>query len=586
MRLYFIFLLSIILLVLPVESLFESEYQLGKVRLTSDGTTYFKSFENDKVKVKEFFDNLTQELAKAIPVGPERITTNRRHEIDTSVSSEQYVLSIDIKMTNNKTERNASLIVSDLDTLIKNKLTTVIGSGDYTNYLDGQYGYQIIPRWIEKNLSNVLASIALNIVLLMLAFQNNTFTIYSRGNAIVRFVSSILFTSIDAGSVENVCITSLFFVAYSFTINLGFAYKIVSDELMRHGLQKLLEELEDDLKEGNNPAEYESVEDGGTTELIINNNGVDRLDKITKVLREIKRELRIIFGELIVISELIKELKTVNENLKNPKVIVKKLNKINKFIREFMQVEGFTKELLDVSEHLDKLDELLKEIKDNVNEKEISEINYLIESMKNKLRIEQLKKKLNEAAEYLTNNEVILASEDSEKIKELLKELNDFKKELREFNDRAEPTAVDEDEEMNNAVNEYSDEKNILDLFLRKFESRFGSLRESDQPEKKYRKISQWLRDYKDNQVIVVIFAILAGVDLLHIKLLGSMLRVPIPSLNFFCLKPKIIAVDFNAKLSYAAKRNLFWGVVCNIFNMDIPAIFLQEFDQSIQINE
>ncbi|CAB4414571.1 unnamed protein product [Rhizophagus irregularis] len=85
--------------------------------------------------------------------------------------------------------------------------------------------------------------------------------------------------------------------------------------------------------------------------------------------------------------------------------------------------------------------------------------------MKNKLRIEQLKKKLNEAAEYLTNNEVILASEDSEKIKELLKELNDFKKELREFNDRAEPTAVDEDEEMNNAVNEYSDEKNILDLF-------------------------------------------------------------------------------------------------------------------------
>ncbi|CAB4437946.1 unnamed protein product [Rhizophagus irregularis] len=40
----------------------------GKVRLTAEGTTYFKSFKHDKIKRKEFFDNLTQELAKAVPV--------------------------------------------------------------------------------------------------------------------------------------------------------------------------------------------------------------------------------------------------------------------------------------------------------------------------------------------------------------------------------------------------------------------------------------------------------------------------------------------------------------------------------------
>ncbi|CAB4479274.1 hypothetical protein RhiirA5_432940 [Rhizophagus irregularis] len=242
------------------------------------------------------------------------------------------------------------------------------------------------------------------------------------------------------------------------------AFKIVRDELMRHDLQKLLE-LEDDLKEGNNLVEYES-EDSGTTGLIINNNGVNRQEKITKVLKEIKRELKIIIKELAVISDLMKELKNVNEKLKNPKDIVKKLNKINSFIREFMQVEGSTKELLDVSGHLNKLNELLKEIKDNVNKKELDKINDLIKSVQNELRIEQLNKELNKA-EFLINNELDkVASEDHEEIRKLLKGLNEFKKELRKFNNRAEPTTVDvdEDEGKNDTVEKYSDKKQIKKL--------------------------------------------------------------------------------------------------------------------------
>ncbi|CAB4378504.1 unnamed protein product [Rhizophagus irregularis] len=571
MRLYIIFLIfliflsSIILLVLPEKSSFESEYQ-GKVLLTSDGFGYFVSFIDDEVKIKEFFDNLTQELAKAIPVSPERITTNRRYEIETDTSC---ILSIDIERTNNKTERKSSLIVSDLDTLIKNKLTTVIGSGEYTNYLDAEYGYQIIPSWIKKNWKNIIISTA-----------NNTFTIYSCANAIERLVVIIWYDSASTYLFFFLLLSfspsSYILMTSSFITNLMVAFKIVRDELMRHDLQKLLEELEDDLKEGNNLAEYKS-EDGGTTGLIINNDGVNSQEKITKVLKEIKRELKIIIRELAVISDLMKELKNVNEKL-NSKDIVKKLKRINSFIREFMQVEGSTKELLDVSGHLNKLNELLKEIKDNVNKKELNKINYLIKSMKNKLRIEQLKEKLNEAEYLIINNE--LASEDK---RDLLKELNDFKKELRKFNDHAEPTAVYGDKEMNNAVEKYSGKKQIKklkDYILRKFESWFGSLGESDHPEKKYRKISQWLRDYKDNQVIVVIFAILAGVDVIHFKLLGSMLRIPIPSLNFFCLKPKIIDVNFNAKLSHAVKVQLFWVAIINFFN-DIAIIFIQNFSLS-----
>lgn len=114
----------------------------GKVRLTSDGTLHFKSIKNDDLKRKEFFNNLTLELAKAIPVSPGRITTHGRHEIDTSVSPEQYILSINIKKAISKDEeKSVNLVASNLDALIKNKLITVIGTGAYSNYLDHEYGY-------------------------------------------------------------------------------------------------------------------------------------------------------------------------------------------------------------------------------------------------------------------------------------------------------------------------------------------------------------------------------------------------------------------------------------------------------------
>jgi hypothetical protein len=121
----------------------------GKVRLTAEGTVFFKSFNYNKIKRKEFFDNLKSELAKAVPVIPERITTNERHEIDISIprgQPEQYILSINIEKTKNRAERSADLVAKDLDILIRNKLVTVIGSGEYSNYLDHEYGYEPIRK--------------------------------------------------------------------------------------------------------------------------------------------------------------------------------------------------------------------------------------------------------------------------------------------------------------------------------------------------------------------------------------------------------------------------------------------------------
>lgn len=120
----------------------------GKARLTVEGTVHFKSFKDDKLKREEFFSNLTVDLAKAIPVNTERIIINGKYELDTLVSSdqpEQYILSINIKGA--KDERSAKLIAEDLNTLIKYKLITTIGSGTSSNYLDHEYGYETIRKY-------------------------------------------------------------------------------------------------------------------------------------------------------------------------------------------------------------------------------------------------------------------------------------------------------------------------------------------------------------------------------------------------------------------------------------------------------
>src|SRR5688572_21123932 len=68
----------------------------GRVRLDAEGTKLFRTdIQNDPNKINEFFEKLTLELANAIPISPERVTTSKKFQIDTSVDPEQIILSID-----------------------------------------------------------------------------------------------------------------------------------------------------------------------------------------------------------------------------------------------------------------------------------------------------------------------------------------------------------------------------------------------------------------------------------------------------------------------------------------------------------
>lgn len=70
----------------------------GKVRLTPEGTTHFLNL--DIIKREEFYKNLANQLANAIPISPKRITTSGKYETDATLpkdSPKQIILSIDIK---------------------------------------------------------------------------------------------------------------------------------------------------------------------------------------------------------------------------------------------------------------------------------------------------------------------------------------------------------------------------------------------------------------------------------------------------------------------------------------------------------
>ena len=117
--------------------------------MTSEGTDHFESL--DVTERKDFYKTLKQELAKAIPVNLERITSNENVETDTSTAENQIFLSININKDEAGQERSVSFAIKDLDELIRHKAITIIGSGESSRYLDQDYGY----RPIRKDLFNI-----------------------------------------------------------------------------------------------------------------------------------------------------------------------------------------------------------------------------------------------------------------------------------------------------------------------------------------------------------------------------------------------------------------------------------------------
>ncbi|RGB30786.1 hypothetical protein C1646_764885 [Rhizophagus diaphanus] len=413
----------------------------GKVRLTLDGTNYFKSIKNDKIKRKEFFNNLTKELAKAIPVSSERVTSSERHEIDTSVSPQQYILSINIEKAKNDDENSVNTVADDLDTLIKNKFITLIGSGEYSNYLDHDYGYKTIPRWIEENWKNLIITVLLNIVLVSFSFKKDNFAIFDCGNAIEEFVTTILFTSVDAGSVENIFTTSIFFVTFPFIVNLGFAFIIIIDELTRTDLKKSLIKVnellnnETDLKKSEKASNHPEIvsEPDHTEDMKI--EVASYLDHTKDMKIEVVSDLdHTNDKKMEVASDLdhTKDKKIKEEDGPNPK-------EDNKLIKELKKVVKELKKSIEELEDVSKLTKELKEVNELINQL----VKYIAESAEDEVKYiseDEVSDEIKDISEdKVKNNKEVNVKNIIEKLKvinELIKEImqfEDFVNELKEL---------------------------------------------------------------------------------------------------------------------------------------------------------
>ncbi|CAG8556856.1 5591_t:CDS:2, partial [Funneliformis mosseae] len=195
------------------------EYLIGHVRLTIDGTNYFDSL--NEIARNVFITNLTKELADAIPISSDRIIINKKTEIDPS--EEQMILSIKIQHDESKQEIPTSLATKDLDILIKNKLVTVIGTGDASKYLDGVYGFQSLPNLWETNQTSfiaVFATISIFILLFLWAKhknreqenKNDEFLEWSRNH--MHTIS--LFTLLAGADIEVLTLLESKIAGYSF----------------------------------------------------------------------------------------------------------------------------------------------------------------------------------------------------------------------------------------------------------------------------------------------------------------------------------------------------------------------------------
>ena len=111
----------------------------GTVQLSPSGTRFFKGLES----TKDFIDKLKDELADAIPINRERLTSNYKFQnnVRSRNSPTPIILSINIDKAKNKTERTSKSIAADLNALIRNLPITVLASGETSKWLDVTYGY-------------------------------------------------------------------------------------------------------------------------------------------------------------------------------------------------------------------------------------------------------------------------------------------------------------------------------------------------------------------------------------------------------------------------------------------------------------
>ncbi|RGB32297.1 hypothetical protein C1646_707122 [Rhizophagus diaphanus] len=210
----------------------------GLLRLTPEGTRYFDSLSQGQQT--NFFNTLLNELSNAVPVSRPRLTSNEKTQLDLTVNEKQYLISIGIKETNDDNDLSVVTVVTNINTMVKNKEQTPIGSGLATRYLDEIFGFNPSPNLWEKykyRLLGVFLIIGLLIVLFLFAQRRdsngNNIAILQLGLIIFDLVLDVAFVSSNARDVPVLYIPSVVFVTLPIGLNTILAFYIITQENTR-----------------------------------------------------------------------------------------------------------------------------------------------------------------------------------------------------------------------------------------------------------------------------------------------------------------------------------------------------------------
>ncbi|CAB4380891.1 unnamed protein product [Rhizophagus irregularis] len=410
----------------------------------------------------------------------------------------------------------------------------------------------------------------------------NSFEIYECGTSIAKFTTTILFTSIDAGAVENIFTTRIELEKFKEDLN-GFKEITKNLKNVNDLINKLISPNGISLKE------VKSV--------------MENLEKIKQLIESIK-QVEDFINELKEVFNFVKELKTIEhineEDLKDEvKEVLNKANKlqvklkadlskdlkkVNKLIKELKQIniniEEFIEELKKANDLMNELEEIInklmeelkkaKELKENLIEAKKHIIDLGIKNEEELFNKHELIEGLEEVTKFMEFIEFIQVelspSIDDNYVKD--KSLQYYYVHIKESEDCKCWSYIQEvSKELIHKINVIKD--NMLETIKKKI---YG-----EKTDQQYRKFSKWLKDYRNNKIVIVIFTILAGIDISHLELLGSTLQIQTKRLGRLksIIPDRILNLNFNARLSYAAKRKLFWGSVTNIFIADLAEIFI-----------
>ncbi|CAG8702207.1 28686_t:CDS:10, partial [Dentiscutata erythropus] len=207
------------------------------VRLTHDGTIIYDSLSSSNKSL--FLSDLQNEIIESIPTTSDRLHLTNRIQYDPSTSSSQYLLQIEVLAPNDNYQTPVYQIINDMDTLIREKDTSIMSMNNHTKYLDSSYGVTVnLNFWDEMKfkLLGVLSGFAVLSIIALIACckcREGCFTIFSITFILSDLIMDILFVVKNGNDVPWLYKPSIFILTLSVLFNLVAAIKLITSEL-RH----------------------------------------------------------------------------------------------------------------------------------------------------------------------------------------------------------------------------------------------------------------------------------------------------------------------------------------------------------------